>query len=176
MRSVGQQICRLAPRGWGDFSFPSAETRRMLSLEKRSSLLSAFESWRFAEFLPHFREITGSLRCHYPNLFPLYASSSAVTTFAFVTVVVIVGPPLAVPRVGEKTSSCFAGITRFSGATRPKAARNNFFVCREGDSPVVVGRTDGRTNGTGIARCFRQMKFSKLGRLVCPSAFNFHRR
>lgn len=145
-----------------------AETRQTSLLARRSSLLSAFESRRFAAFPPRFREIAGSLRCHCTNLFPTFrkfirrrsppssSSSTLSSSSSWVS-----SRTLSRSRPAGKSSSSSSGITRFSGTTRPKAARNNFFVCRKED-PLARW-----TDGPGIARCSRQMKFSKLAGLVC---------
>jgi len=84
MRSVGSRFSGSRSQAWSSvqwrgFSF-AAEIRRTLLLGKWSSLLSAFESRRFAEFPPRFRDIVDNLRCHWPNLFSrlsFFVSSSA---------------------------------------------------------------------------------------------------
>lgn len=81
---LGADFPVLAPQGWSSARWrgfsSAAEIRRTLLLGKWSSLLSAFESRRFAEFPPRFRDIVDNLRCHWPNLFSrssFSASSSA---------------------------------------------------------------------------------------------------
>jgi len=79
-RFSGSLLSEMISRRWRDFSLATG-IRRKLLLGKRSSLLSAFASRRFAEFPSPFREIAGNLHCHCPNLFSLRVSTSSSGKF-----------------------------------------------------------------------------------------------
>lgn len=121
MRSVGSRFSgSRSPQGWSspwwrDFSF-AAEIRRTLLLGKWSSLLSAFESRRFAEFPSRFRDIVDNSRCHWPNLFSR-SSFSASSSAGTVGVSLRISPLALLP---TENFGRLRGITRLSGATRPK--------------------------------------------------------